>query len=369
MILLTALLANGAALAADPPAADLPITCSYQSLSQTSTVAPGISLDQGVVTCGTSMLTHNTGVSILTVDMTTPLRRIGTTASPAVKPTPAPNPDNYVGTAFELELPTSYLIPRSPKLKPVGLYRFVPEAVVNANLFTNSPWYTRKSMPFPATWLRGLEISLGKGNVPILGNASRPCEQQTNGQCYSSKFDASLLLHVDGRAEIRQIDDIIGPEILPGVDAAVTGSDMLVKDRRAVAVRCPSTATGCQGEFFGANSRTAVGMIGATTMLVLAVDSTGTGSGLQLDELAAFLVSRNVDAAINLDGGGSTVMAIQTTSGATIVNRPSDGGPTSACDVHVPRGGCERYVGNTLIIGQMESIGAPVPASRGKAMR
>ena len=58
------------------------------------------------------------------------------------------------------------------------------------------------------------------------------------------------------------------------------------------------------------------------TVLVLVVDGRSTNSkGLTLQELATYFLRLGARDAVNLDGGGSSVMVIN----GEIVNKPSDG--------------------------------------------
>ena len=68
--------------------------------------------------------------------------------------------------------------------------------------------------------------------------------------------------------------------------------------------------------------RTAIGLKKDGTVLVLVVDGRSTNSkGLALQELATYFLRLGARDAVNLDGGGSSVMVIN----GEIVNKPSDG--------------------------------------------
>jgi len=298
MILAALLLAAAGAV----PAPDSPtsISCSLSNPTTTA-AATGITLTQGKASCGT----HAASVSILRVDMTTPNRSVQTIAPPATAPQSATNTAN-VGSSFNLMLPTTALSSPGAGLPA----NFVPQAAVNANLFTNCCSYTSEDWHYPGTFLLGLQITNGQVNVPVLGNAYRPCSPQATG-CFASNFDATLVIDSANRARILTIDDPLVLNGLPDIVTAVTGSQMLVNNGQVVTNPCP--ASGCTGEFYKANARTAVGVIGTGTMLIVAVDYGGGSTGLQLDELATFLSGTlHADAAINLDGGGSTTMATAT---------------------------------------------------------
>ncbi|RQW06421.1 T9SS C-terminal target domain-containing protein [candidate division KSB1 bacterium] len=71
-----------------------------------------------------------------------------------------------------------------------------------------------------------------------------------------------------------------------------------------------------------ANPRTAVGFISESHAILLVVDGRQVASqGVTLPDLAQIMVSLNCVAAMNLDGGGSTQMAI----GNQLINRPEGG--------------------------------------------
>lgn len=342
MILEAMLLAAATAPAAPAPASPAPIACTLPIPPQLPPVAPGIQLIQAMASCGT----HSAHVSILMVDMTTPNRSVRTTTPPATAPQSATNTAN-VGSSFPLMLPTVALssLPSSP------LKAFVPQAAVNANLFTNCCSYIPKDWKYPGTFLLGLQITDGQMNVPILGNGYMPCSQQSS-ECFPFEFDATLLIDSSNHAMIRRIDTQAELNALPAIVTAVTGSHMLVFGKQVVTKMCPTN--GCGGEFYQANARTAVGVIGTDTLVIIAVDRGGMSTGLQLDELATLLSANlHVDAAINLDGGGSTTMAVVTKGGPTIVNNPADSG-TNGCTVHTPNDECERYVGDALVVGVIQ---------------
>ncbi len=72
----------------------------------------------------------------------------------------------------------------------------------------------------------------------------------------------------------------------------------------------------------GRAPRTAIGLKRDGTVIVLVVDGRSrTSGGLTLDELATYFLRLGARDAINLDGGGSSVMVIN----GKIVNQPSDG--------------------------------------------
>ncbi|MBE0540231.1 MAG: phosphodiester glycosidase family protein [Verrucomicrobia bacterium] len=99
----------------------------------------------------------------------------------------------------------------------------------------------------------------------------------------------------------------------------VAGNTMLVRDGVAVPhenkVRHPRTAVGLNQD--------------ATQLVVLVVDGRkpGVAIGMNYDELAAELIRLGCHSALNLDGGGSSLMAVRTAArnGFEILNVPTDG--------------------------------------------
>jgi exopolysaccharide biosynthesis protein len=126
----------------------------------------------------------------------------------------------------------------------------------------------------------------------------------------------------------------IGPlkDIPVGAMQVMAGSHVIVKDGLDVA---PDTAGFAQTR----HPRTAVGIAdGGKTMVLVVVDGRrkGEATGMSLKELSALMLSLGCRDALNLDGGGSTEMALRdpVSGQLQVLNRPSDGR--------------ERAVGNVL---------------------
>ncbi len=79
----------------------------------------------------------------------------------------------------------------------------------------------------------------------------------------------------------------------------------------------------------GKAPRSALGIRADGSILLLAADGrqSGYSAGLTVTELAEMLKAEGCVSAVNLDGGGSTIMGVKTTGSATaaVVNSPSDG--------------------------------------------
>lgn len=133
---------------------------------------------------------------------------------------------------------------------------------------------------------------------------------------------------------------------LTGVQQAVAGSHVLVwngevvnldRNDPLVSARHPRTAIGYNDE----------------AVFVVTVDGRqpGYANGMTLPELAELFVALGADAALNLDGGGSTTMAVRHTEDLplSVVNRPSDGAP--------------RPVSNALVLMSVDPLRDPLPES------
>jgi hypothetical protein len=117
----------------------------------------------------------------------------------------------------------------------------------------------------------------------------------------------------------RQRVQIVESGICPtGTLQAVAGNDVLVKDGRAVPL--PSYVTEDKPY-----PRTAIAIdkTGKKLWLVI-VDGKQFqySEGLTMTELTDFLLKLGVDSALNLDGGGSVTLAVQTPIGAKVLNAP-----------------------------------------------
>ena len=98
MILEAMLMAAAAAVATPAGSSPRAINCFFFEFTE-STVAPGIGLKQGVVTCigQDQEQRHQAHVSMLTADMTTPNRSVRTTAPPTTAPVSATNTADVAG--------------------------------------------------------------------------------------------------------------------------------------------------------------------------------------------------------------------------------------------------------------------------------
>jgi exopolysaccharide biosynthesis protein len=124
--------------------------------------------------------------------------------------------------------------------------------------------------------------------------------------------EATIVRSLPAGASIR-IDWSLG---WPGVVDAIGGDRMLVSNGKV--------ALGpCVGSVCTRNPRTAIGLTADGRVLLVVVDGRqATSAGMSMAELAQFMAVRlGASSAINLDGGGSSTIAIK----GHVVNQPSDG--------------------------------------------
>jgi exopolysaccharide biosynthesis protein len=146
----------------------------------------------------------------------------------------------------------------------------------------------------------------------------------TDGKVWSTSSDSrpSLVVHKNGKVTIEMLAE-------PSADdwEVVSGNTMLVED--GVAVPHENTVR---------HPRTAVGLDAAgTKLIILVVDGRkpGVAVGMNYDELAAEMVRLGCKRALNLDGGGSSVMAVRdpATGKYNILNEPTDGHERAVANV------------------------------------
>jgi hypothetical protein len=113
--------------------------------------------------------------------------------------------------------------------------------------------------------------------------------------------------------------------VTPGwesVQQAVGGREWIVRDGVVSISPRPASADEI-------HPRSAIGLTADGRLILATVDGreVGGSAGVRLGELAELMLERGAVSAINLDGGGSSSLAIRRagTGGPVIVNRPSDG--------------------------------------------
>ena len=151
----------------------------------------------------------------------------------------------------------------------------------------------------------------------------------TDGQAWSTsaKPRPCLVIHKDRTVTIESLTK-------PGAGdwEVVGGGPILLRNGVIVPPANP------HNKFAGPNPRTVVGLdASGTTLTLLVVDGRkpGIANGMTLDELAKEMLRLGCKDAINLDGGGSSVMAVRdTATGAMkILNQPTDGHERAVGDV------------------------------------
>jgi hypothetical protein len=138
----------------------------------------------------------------------------------------------------------------------------------------------------------------------------------SGGKVWSTSPNRRPALIVDKAGKVA-IQPLARPR--PGDWEVVAGNTMLVRDGAPVPhenkVRHPRTAVGLNAD--------------ATRLVVLVVDGRkpGVAAGMNYDELAAELIRLGCHQALNLDGGGSSLMAARAPgqNDFKILNSPTDG--------------------------------------------
>lgn len=225
--------------------------------------------------------------------------------------------------------------PFAQELTTEFLQRTHSQVAFNGNLFTNCCCRDVPPRATVETNLIGLEISDGRILSPVEAKPP-PLTPNACGATPAAAFpfDYSLLV-TDQGLRIDRLHAMAA--FVSRVHAAVTGSHLLVSGGRNVA---PTEDT---GEFFGPNARTVVGLNADNTVLWVAAVDRSTSQGVTLPQAGQLMILLGAATALNLDGGGSTSLAIQDTGGdARLLNLPND--TASPCTLPVGTH-CARYVG------------------------
>ncbi|WP_298162150.1 phosphodiester glycosidase family protein [Brevundimonas sp.] len=111
-----------------------------------------------------------------------------------------------------------------------------------------------------------------------------------------------------------------GQECGPGVREAMAAGPRLLRDGQRLSYESFDAAYGA-----ARHPRTAVGLDARRRLAwLVTVDGRqpGFSEGASLDELTDILVALGASDAINLDGGGSTTMVVESANGPVVLNRP-----------------------------------------------
>jgi exopolysaccharide biosynthesis protein len=255
----------------------------------------------------------------------------------------SPRPLNINVLEIDLSAPgISFLVtPRGPAPQPV--FNGVPDETViqtprqflnasGAQIAINASFYAISELHTVngQTWTNNLGLTASKGD------AYSPWQPPPNND---NNYDAALNITAANQASILKMPSSVptGFETNPaGVSLynTITGKNRLLENG---VLRAPSSC----GSFCDVNPRTAVGLTSVNSkLLLMTIDGrrAGFSEGVTLVELAGYMADYGATNAINLDGGGSTQMA---------VNYYSDG--ASAQLVNVPSE-AERRVGTSLAV-------------------
>ncbi len=201
--------------------------------------------------------------------------------------------------------------------------------------------YTPRFGPATRTSAEGIEVVLSGLSGPLVANQVYQCQaQEVRAAAGNAAIAAgSLVLSVAGAGRALAQSIAVGDRIDLAITLAapferarhaISGNLLLVQDGR-MALAAADAANSER------HPRTAVGYNDRYIFLVT-VDGRqpGYADGMTYRELAELCLNLGVQAAINLDGGGSTTFAVRPAAEWTVSvrNRPSDG--------------AERAVGNSL---------------------
>jgi exopolysaccharide biosynthesis protein len=174
------------------------------------------------------------------------------------------------------------------------------DLTVNGDFFDIPPSSETMGLPSynPGVWANVIGPAVSAGNAWSRSSKKRPC----------------LIVRGQGRVSIEQIAK-------PPADAreVIAGNVMLVLDGHVVTHKNQAK-----------HPRTVVGLNSkGTRLVILVVDGRrpGEASGMSYEQLAREMIRLGCKTAINLDGGGSSVMVLRdpATRRWRVLNQPSDG--------------------------------------------
>jgi|GEM_PF-919495 Exopolysaccharide biosynthesis protein related to N-acetylglucosamine-1-phosphodiester alpha-N-acetylglucosaminidase len=163
------------------------------------------------------------------------------------------------------------------------------------------------------------------------------------------------------RMEINAVERLPFPvadirQAIQGVPRLLTGGQVTVRAREE----------GSSASFVrDLHPRTAAGITGDGRLVFLTVDGrqAGLSRGISLDETARWLLKFGAVDGVNLDGGGSTTLAVH----GTVVNSPSGGAERSVANMFVVYGAPEAPADGTAVSGYTLS-GPTAPLVVGQAV-
>jgi exopolysaccharide biosynthesis protein len=169
-----------------------------------------------------------------------------------------------------------------------------------------------------------VEMLVNENKVVEIRRGLPSTEIPENGYVVVGNGDnANFLAHNFNRGDLVTFNISTTPD-WSETKMAVTGSAILVKDGSI-----PSKFSYVSGDTNGKRARTAIGSSRSGKELIMVTVDERQSLGMPLTELADLMISLGAYNALNLDGGGSTTMAVRERgkSNINIVNRPSDGSP------------------------------------------
>jgi exopolysaccharide biosynthesis protein len=165
-----------------------------------------------------------------------------------------------------------------------------------------------------------------KGNTPATVNGPAMTDGETWATPKEPKGRPSLIIDAKGQPHIAKVKD-------PASDArqVIAGSDIIVEGGKDVA----PTGKGFPSD---RHPRTAVGIAeGGKRLILVVVDGRNKEKavGMSLTELSRIMLGLNCQSALNLDGGGSSVIVLRDpkTGEQEILNHPSDGRERAVANV------------------------------------
>ena len=163
-----------------------------------------------------------------------------------------------------------------------------------------------------------MEVVVEDGKVVEKRTESEPVKIPENGYVLSSHLSFNTFIYDNLNIGDEVKIDIKSTPDFKQIENAVSGGGILVSEGVA--------RTKFSHTIGGINPRSAVGFDKSGKVITLvAVDGRRNGAaGMTQTELAKFMESLGVEYALNLDGGGSTLLAAKTENGHEVLNIPSD---------------------------------------------
>jgi exopolysaccharide biosynthesis protein len=247
--------------------------------------------------------------------------------------------------------------------KNVTLYHFNKTRVDNGGLYLfSSAFSTVSTRTTSPGWF--VKFKILEGTPAMNGTMSLEVSEVTNDPAVTSVpigddylvLTAAGACGMEGEAAKFQVGDkvtlkteCVDPNFT-NVAWATGGGDILIRDGAI------TDQSRWDKQIDKKNPRTAFGVTADGTVISFVIDGreADNSAGLTLGGLAEEMLARGCIYAINLDGGGSSVMSIRLPgqSDCTVVNRPSDGSPRKVSTyilyvTDVAPDGVPRYLGLT----------------------